>query len=301
MGDTLMLLPSLVQLCGKALCTFVGRRPGLDFIREFVHQDFNIETAGWHRLFMKSPDEQSLPAQRADLVLAFFTQQAADISDNLKVFFPHVPVHVFPSVSPEGSGLHMSRYLAECLKSAGLPVDPDRAVQNAILRPLFGNSPQSIARSRIIFHPGSGDPRKNHPPDLWLKLLEEFGHENLNHGMVETILLGPAEELLVEFFREKQPSRKIEKAFCPDKDDLMQLLREAALYVGHDSGMTHLAAMMGTPTVALFRISDVRQWRPLGPRVKIIDGSKTDSRLIEKILGVSRDLMAEQTPGAKTS
>lgn len=297
MGDTLMILPSLVQLYGKSLCTFVGRRPGLDFIKEFVHHSLDIEAAGWHRLFMKSPDDQSLPVNRTDLVVAFFTKQAADISKNLKAYFPHVPIHVFPSASPEDTGLHISHYLGECLKSAGLPVDPAQSIKNAASRPLFRGAPQTIPRRRIIFHPGSGDSRKNYPPDLWLKLFEKYGHKNTYPGMEETILLGPAEERLVDFFRKNPPPRRMEIALRPGKEDLMQLLREAALYVGHDSGITHLAAMMGTPTIALFRISDANQWRPLGPRVRIIDGKETGLRLIERTLDLSGALMAERTHG----
>ena len=48
------------------------------------------------------------------------------------------------------------------------------------------------------------------------------------------------------------------------------LMTEAALYLGNDSGITHLAAACGTPTIALFGPTDLQIWAPLGPRVRII-------------------------------
>jgi len=292
-----MVLPSLVQLSGEAVFTFVGRQPGLDFVRDFVHNGLDMEEAGWHRLFMKTPDDQGLPVSQADLVVAFFSNEAANISKNLKAYFPDVPIHVYPSFSPEGTGLHMARYLAECLKSAGLPVDPDRSVKEAMEGALFGEASQSTARDRIVFHPGSGDPLKNYPPDFWLKLLESSGHESRLQGLKETIILGPAEEHLVSFFRENRMTFRMEISLCPDKEKLTLLLREAALYLGHDSGITHLAAMLGTPTIALFRASDVNQWKPIGPRVRVVDSRKTGLKLVGKILDVSKTLITEQTSG----
>ncbi|MBW1797995.1 MAG: hypothetical protein JRJ21_06240 [Deltaproteobacteria bacterium] len=118
-----MVLPALADLAGKAVITFVGRQPGLDYIRTFVHRGLDFEGDGWHMLFLDSPDEHCLPVSRADLVVAFFSDEAGKISQNLNACFPHVPVHVFPSFPSEKENMHAARYIAECLKSAGLPFD----------------------------------------------------------------------------------------------------------------------------------------------------------------------------------
>ncbi len=47
-------------------------------------------------------------------------------------------------------------------------------------------------------------------------------------------------------------------------------MREADLYLGNDSGITHLAAASGTPTIALFGPTDPQVWGPKGPQVSII-------------------------------
>ncbi|MCB2076527.1 MAG: glycosyltransferase family 9 protein [Novosphingobium sp.] len=55
--------------------------------------------------------------------------------------------------------------------------------------------------------------------------------------------------------------------------DLIDRLTQTDLYIGNDSGTTHLAAMLGTPTLALMS-GDVEAevWRPVGKRVKILKG-----------------------------
>lgn len=49
-------------------------------------------------------------------------------------------------------------------------------------------------------------------------------------------------------------------------------IRGAAAYIGNDSGITHLAAATGVPTVALFGYSNPRIWAPRGPHVRIVEG-----------------------------
>ena len=49
--------------------------------------------------------------------------------------------------------------------------------------------------------------------------------------------------------------------------DLAALLAGVALFLGHDSGISHLAAAVGAPGVVLFGPTDARRWRPLSPDV----------------------------------
>ena len=49
-------------------------------------------------------------------------------------------------------------------------------------------------------------------------------------------------------------------------DETGALCEHAALYIGNDSGMSHLAAAVGTPTVTIFGPTDPMLYRPLGPK-----------------------------------
>ena len=55
-------------------------------------------------------------------------------------------------------------------------------------------------------------------------------------------------------------------------DDLYELacwLAKARLYIGNDSGITHLAAAVGTPVLALFGPTDPEVWAPRGQNVRV--------------------------------
>ncbi|HNT87980.1 MAG TPA: glycosyltransferase family 9 protein, partial [Candidatus Hydrogenedentes bacterium] len=50
------------------------------------------------------------------------------------------------------------------------------------------------------------------------------------------------------------------------------ILAGARLYIGNDSGITHLAAAVGCPTVAVFGPTDPTVWAPRGARVHVVAG-----------------------------
>jgi ADP-heptose:LPS heptosyltransferase len=58
--------------------------------------------------------------------------------------------------------------------------------------------------------------------------------------------------------------------------ELLDVLKTARAFVGNDTGPSHLAGVIGVPTVVLFG-SNPGQWQPLGPRVTVIDGPSTES------------------------
>ncbi len=286
-----MILPALYDLAGKADITFVGRQPGLDYIRSFINRGLDLEAAGWHRLFLESPDDHTLPVSRADMVVAFFSGETRTIRQNLNACFPYLSVHVFPSFPSEKKDIHAARYLAECLKEAGLPVDPSQSMEKAVRKPLLGDMALPAVRSTIVLHPGSGDKKKNHAPGFWLKLLEGLGQRACFQGLTCLVLLGPAEEDVHPFFKKNLKSLDAKICFCPEKSILTRIITEAGLYIGHDSGITHLAAMLGTPTVALFKRSNAIQWGPLGPRVRVIKECDTGvSFLMEKVFEAATDV-----------
>jgi heptosyltransferase III len=52
--------------------------------------------------------------------------------------------------------------------------------------------------------------------------------------------------------------------------DLARWLAGAALYIGNDSGITHLAAAVGIPVIALFGPTSPDIWAPRGPNVTVL-------------------------------
>jgi ADP-heptose:LPS heptosyltransferase len=57
-------------------------------------------------------------------------------------------------------------------------------------------------------------------------------------------------------------------------DDLYELacwISKARLYIGNDSGISHLAAAVGTPVIAIFLSTDPRVWAPRGEQVTVLE------------------------------
>jgi len=291
LGDTLMVLPALVNLSGRVNITLVARQPGLYFIRDFVNRPMDLDAAGWHRLFLESPAREGIPVSRADVVVAFLNDEDKSVRRNLNTYFPNTPIHLFPSFPKKGEKIHVAHYISNCIKSAGLPIEPQAAFENAVTHALMKRGRPFQTCSTVVAHPGSGGAEKNQPPGFWLKILSRLEREPVLKKMAPWLLLGPAEGSLYSFFKKKMETTRWEICICPDNETLIGFLEKACLYLGHDSGVTHLAAMLGTPTVALFKESSSVQWHPLGPAVQIVQEKGPGIGLVEEALKAAIDLI----------
>jgi ADP-heptose:LPS heptosyltransferase len=118
-----------------------------------------------------------------------------------------------------------------------------------------------VGRERpVVVHPGSGSASKRWPIQNFLRITARLGE----HGVPGVLVTGEAEETLAaEVERFALPSTWA-WIRCPYVSDLAMLLSESSLYLGNDSGVTHLAAACGADVVALFRRDLITAWAPLG-------------------------------------
>lgn len=281
LGDTLMLIPALSLMRDAVSVILAGRTPGIHYLRPFVERCLDFEGGGWHTLFTENPEVEYLPP--ADIIVGLFRDMDGTVRRNLEALFPHSRVHLFRGLPEEGEGTHVALYLARRLRSSGLDLDPEECVASGLTRPLLdGSSPGE--KKTILLHPGSGSLAKNHSPEFWLDLSQRLREHSLSRGLRPLFLFGPAEEGLLPFFSAGVDNRDEEIRVCPGPDELISLLRAGSLYVGHDSGVTHLAAMLGVPTIALFRSTSVTMWKPLGPNVTVILGDIPAGQLASTVL-----------------
>lgn len=118
------------------------------------------------------------------------------------------------------------------------------------------------ARRKVGFtaiHPFSGSARKNWP-------LENFRALARSLPWPVCFTAGPEEELA--------GAVRFENLY-----DLACWLSEARLYVGNDSGITHLAAAVGTPVLAIFGPTDPAIWAPRGSKVHVLRNPTVDDCL----------------------
>ncbi|MEW6668493.1 MAG: glycosyltransferase family 9 protein [Thermodesulfobacteriota bacterium] len=288
LGDTLMLVPALDRMRQFASLCVAGRMPGLEYLEAFADPCLDFEAAGWHTLFTSTPEVPALPG--ADLAIAFLQDPEGTVRQNLSALLPGAGVYLFPGLPSPGEGMHVALYLARCLHAAGACLDPDEAMREALRRPLLRPDGHAPRDGRIVLHPGSGGREKNHPPEFWLDLISRMRVEPSFRGRGLTVLLGPAEADLRPLFERRVRDGGDVILFAPEKRRLVSLLENADPYVGQDSGITHLAAMLGAPTLALFLSSSVLQWRPLGPRVRVILHPEPDLNLVSQVLTEVRSL-----------
>jgi ADP-heptose:LPS heptosyltransferase len=286
LGDTLMLMPAIAQLRESTQIVLVARAPGGDIISPYVDRVIDYEGSGWHRLFLENfVGDHAFSLPEADCVVAFLSDPNGILEKNLRTTLPKTSIHFFPAFPSGKANLHAAFYLAQCLRQAGMPVDPDKCIAEAEQRALLKGGGEAIRKKRIVFHPGSGGKRKNHSPEFWRELIGKVtSHFPSLSPSKSIVLLGPAEEPLLPFFTRQEGGEPAEILFAPELEHLQAILTQAPLYVGHDSGITHLAAMLGTPTIGLFRKSSVHQWRPLGPAVKVVQSEESSPGLMVKIL-----------------
>lgn len=111
-----------------------------------------------------------------------------------------------------------------------------------------------------LIHPGSGGARKCLEPVFYSGLSRLL----LGHGFEKTAyILGPAEieRGLGDAFADREWIR-------PDSvSGLADWLSNAALYIGNDSGVSHLSAFMGIPSIVLYTVTDPAVWGASGRRV----------------------------------
>ncbi len=125
--------------------------------------------------------------------------------------------------------------------------------------------PAAIVENFAAIHPFSGSARKNWP-------LENFRRVEKELDIPVKWTAGP-EEILEKAVR------------FDDLYDLARWLATARVYVGNDSGISHLAAAVGTPVVAIFVGSDPAIWAPRGERVAALVNPT-----VGDVIGAARDI-----------
>ncbi len=127
----------------------------------------------------------------------------------------------------------------------------------------------------IYIHPGSGSPKKNYSTDFYLKVAKLA---EMHFKKDVKFILGPVE-------MEKGTGNLFPagKSLAPENASaLADVLSGAYLYIGNDSGPSHLSAALGTPTVALYMVTDPEIWGVVGKKVKWFKEAD-ENRLLEKL------------------
>ena len=264
LGDFICFLPTLVALrarhAGRMLV--VAQPALLEIIRLREVATASIGGRAVAQLFTSSP---TVTAEAKALLAGFETVYSwtgfgdPDVGRHLAALTAgHVNSYRFRGMDP---GEHAVDYYARCVGVA-----PGTSIGESI-----ADDPKwfaALQRQRrlgdpfAVIHPGSGSSRKN-----WIGFAAfvRWWRQRARSPLV--LLLGPAE---------------VERSTSPDggADIVLEgltlpqvaaLLRRARLYLGNDSGISHLAAAVGATGLALFGPSDPSVWAPRGPHLQTLN------------------------------
>jgi heptosyltransferase-3 len=137
-----------------------------------------------------------------------------------------------------------------------------------------GNLLRELLRPLVAMHPGSGGERKKWGLEKW----QELGDRILETRPATTLLIvgGEADEQELEHFRRVWAGRNVRFARSLTLPLLAAVLEHCDHFIGHDSGISHIAAAVGTPCTLLFGPTDPEVWAPMNPRVRVIRAANND-------------------------
>jgi heptosyltransferase III len=126
----------------------------------------------------------------------------------------------------------------------------------------------AIGQLLAVIHPGSGSAHKCVAPEILATVVIAVQ----TSGAIPVVLEGPADREPVE--------RLLQLCVNPpivlkglDLLTVAGVFAQARLFVGQDSGVTHMAGLMGVRTVALFGPTDPDRWAPRGAHVTVVQGA----------------------------
>jgi len=133
---------------------------------------------------------------------------------------------------------------------------------------LFIGEPSSPLH-QLALHPGSGSPIKNWPEEKWAELLRYLSRSTDYRFL---LIGGEAEgerlERLSRIF--DADSTRLQLAQSLPLIELAGLIQRCKLFIGHDSGISHLAAALGLPGLILWANTPLDVWRPPSKKVRIL-------------------------------
>jgi heptosyltransferase-2 len=218
-----------------------------------------------------------------DLVLSYFYDPDGLFRLNLERCKPG-EILTHPPRVPDDFHRPAARHFAGMVEPLGLALAGDASSE------VFP-SPDDTAGARaflsglkpdarlVALHPGSGGETKNWPKEQWAELGRRLGAEI--PGATLLLIEGEADAAPAEFLAAAWKDLPHLRARWLPLPILAAILREAELFLGHDSGITHLAAAVrkDLPIVALFGPTDPAVWAPPRPGVRVLRGEPTTANI----------------------
>jgi hypothetical protein len=216
--------------------------PNVALVR-FADRARSIASTGLDLLGVTEPPARVVEELRGfDSIVSWYGANQPEFRELVRAL--GLPFTFFAALPVDGSGLHATDfYLLQVRSIVNGASDGIPRIRCEVERENFA-----------VIHPFSGSPKKNWPLENFRALARQ-----LERTMPVRWCAGPEDPPLEGAVR------------IGDLYELACWLARARLYIGNDSGITHLAAAVGTPVLALFGpASNPAVWGPRGPHVRVV-------------------------------
>jgi ADP-heptose:LPS heptosyltransferase len=282
LGDGLLMLPALHALRARfpaARIDIMGYPQRWEWVlgRGLVDAVHTIERSGMHLLFCEGkevPEALRSFLGDYDLILSYRPDPDKIFARNLRALGPRVILSQPPFPPPPPPKLHVADFALRLVYGLGGPllrVVPRlqlHADELALAEPFFATHQlDPVQQPLIVLHPGSGSRAKCWPIEEIAALIDSLARALEARVLIVT---GYAEE---DLLARLLPLVQMAKPLLAENWPLLPtaaLLARATVFVGFDSGLTHLAATLGRPTVAIFGPTDPEIWGPRGEHVTVV-------------------------------
>lgn len=287
----------ILVIRGGAIGDFILTLPAVKALRR-AEPDAHIEILGYKQIADIAENRfyaQAVRSLEDGLLSSFFaknTELPIELADYFASFdviisYLYDPDHIFETnlrhcgvdnfVRGPGKiddSQHATRQLAKPIHELGINVvdlaaklflsSEDRQFANEFLHQLPGPF--------VAIHPGSGSEKKNWPPQNWIELGLQFSSR--------IVVSGEADEAQTNCLAREWRNDAVLFAKNLPLPKLAAVL-ENSIFIGHDSGISHLAAAAGARCILLFGPTDPAIWAPLNENVRVLRARHGDLRNLE--------------------
>jgi heptosyltransferase-3 len=267
LGDVVSTFPALLrlkQLYGSLSIICQSNIGQLAHELNIVDQWFPLEAAAFATLYSGQID-----AIVKNILLSYRNIILVSRSRSLEktlISISENEVYRIPPRPELGHKIHVNQHILSNLVKYRILKDSGK--DSRITLPLSVLTDRRIPEydpSKIMIHPGSGSRKKCWPISNFVNVASSMDA----NGKQPEFILGPAEydlyDILMSYKRINANVHKVETL-----TELAGRLKTGGGFIGNDSGVSHLAAFIGLPTVAIFGPSDPEIWKPMGRAVKVV-------------------------------
>jgi heptosyltransferase-3 len=288
---------------GGAIGDFILTLPAVKALRE-AHPRAHLEILGYKHIAALAENRFYAQAVRSieSATLSSFFAKDAKLPSELSVYFASFDLILSYLYDPDqifennlrrcgvkrflrGPGkidnrTHAARQLTEPLLEIGIKV-ADLAAKiypSAQDRHLAREFLEGCARPIVALHPGSGSETKNWPLQNWIDVGNQlFASEKFAGSIL--VISGEADEKQASHLQSNWRNERVR--FAKNLPlPLLGALLEKTIFIGHDSGISHLAAAAGANCTLLFGPTDPAVWAPTNENVRTI---RAASRRMEDV------------------